>query len=89
MMVILPNKDINEFIKNFDHKKWDEIVENLRPVRNVNLQLPKFKIEYGIKELNNSLASLGMEVIFSERADFSGISENLFINRVLHKAVLT
>ena len=88
MMVILPNKDINEFIKNFDHKKWDEIVENLRPVRNVNLQLPKFKIEYGIKELNNSLASLGMEVIFSERADFSGISENLFINRVLHKAVL-
>jgi serine protease inhibitor len=54
----------------------------------VELKLPKFKLEYGIKDLNDSLISLGMESAFSDAADFSGISEGILISSVLHKAVI-
>ncbi|NLX77597.1 MAG: serpin family protein [Clostridiaceae bacterium] len=88
MMVILPGKDINQFIKNFDDEKWDAMLESLRPVNDLHLQLPKFKMEYGIRELNSSLTALGMGEIFSERADFSGIARDIYISSVLHKAVV-
>jgi serine protease inhibitor len=45
-------------------------------------------MEYGIKELTSSLTSLGMGVCFTDKADFSGIRDNLFISSVLHKAVI-
>jgi serine protease inhibitor len=45
-------------------------------------------LEYGIKELRESLSQLGMGEAFSDNADFSGIRENTFISKVLHKAVI-
>ena len=87
MIVILPEGDINEFINGFDNEKWYSLIDNLRS-RKVKLQLPKFKMEYGLKELNKALISLGMEEMFSDKANLSGIAEEIFINRVLHKAVV-
>ncbi|NLK68095.1 MAG: serpin family protein [Clostridiaceae bacterium] len=87
MVVILPEGDINQFISSFDNEKWYTLINNLRPSK-VDLQLPKFKMEYGLKELNKALVSLGMEEMFSHKANFSGISRDVFINRVLHKAVV-
>lgn len=88
MVVILPKGDINEFIKKSGNGSWNKLLSQLKPVGSLNLQLPKFKMEYGIKELKKSLSELGMGEIFTEAADFSGIAKNLFINKVLHKAVV-
>jgi serine protease inhibitor len=90
MYCILPegNTTMDEFIQNMDKKKWNEIKGSLALTEGVNIQLPRFKMEYGIKELTSSLTSLGMGVCFSEKADFSGIRDNLFISSVLHKAVI-
>lgn len=90
MHVILPDEgiDINEFINNMTPEQWNDIRGSLRKTNNVNLKLPKFKLEYGIKSLNESLKSLGMENAFSDTADFSGINEDAFISDVLHKAVI-
>jgi len=68
--------------------KWNEILDNITETDDVNLQIPKFKLEYGIKSLKDSLSSLGMEEAFEDRADFSGIREGLYIDEVLHKAVI-
>jgi len=54
----------------------------------VLIQIPKFKLEYGIKKLNDSLSALGMAEAFTNTADFSGIREGIFISRVLHKAII-
>lgn len=90
MYCLLPNEDINinTFIENMSIKKWKDVCNNIKEINDVTLQIPKFKLEYGIKNLNNSLISLGMEEAFSDRADFSGIGENLKISRVLHRAVI-
>ncbi|MDD4296083.1 MAG: serpin family protein [Ruminiclostridium sp.] len=88
MVVILPNGDINEFIKDINDEKWNELISQLKPVADLNLKLPKFKMEYGVKGLNDTLSALGMGEAFSDSADFSGIAKDLFISRVLHKAVV-
>lgn len=89
MHVILPDEgiDINDFINKMSPEQWNDIKSSLAMSSGVNLKLPKFKLEYGIKSLNNSLKSLGMEKAFSN-ADFSGIREDIFISDVLHKAVI-
>jgi len=92
MHVILPDEgiDINEFVNNMTPEQWHDIKSSLKTTSGVNLKLPKFKLEYGIKSLSDSLKSLGMEKAFGDdgTADFSGIREDLFISDVLHKAVI-
>ena len=90
MYVVLPDlkQDINTFLNLMDRNKYMEIKASIELIEEVTLNLPKFNMEYGIKELNNQLIAMGMEYPFSEMADFSDIRKGLFISRVLHKAVI-
>lgn len=90
MYCILPEEavSINDFIAGLDKDRWKVIKESISERDEVQLQLPRFKLEYGIKNLNNSLTALGMGEAFTASADFSGIRESLCISRVLHKAVI-
>ena len=90
MYCILPLEglDINDFISNLDAEKWQTIKNSILGKDTVNLQIPRFKLDYGIKNLNDSLTALGMGEAFGEQADFSGITDNINISKVLHKAVI-
>jgi serine protease inhibitor len=90
MYCILPEEtvSINEFIASLDAEKWNIIKNSISERDQVQLQLPRFKLEYGIKNLNDSLTALGMGEAFTDAADFSGIREDICISRVLHKAVI-
>jgi serpin B len=62
-------------------------IDNLR-YRDVNVYLPKFKLETGVK-LKNTLSEMGMPTAFSDGADFLGISDiALKISEVRHKAFI-
>ncbi|MBN2072646.1 MAG: hypothetical protein JW770_01700 [Actinobacteria bacterium] len=51
--------------------------------------LPKFNVEYSSGNLTGSLKTLGIEDAFVEnKADFSRISELLFISRIDHNAII-
>lgn len=56
--------------------------------REVNLYLPKFKLEWGAENLIPALRALGMVEAFGSSADFSGIrgKRDFLIDQVLHKA---
>lgn len=89
MYIILPREgtDINGFINDMSLSKWNSIKKALTN-KKIILAIPRFKLEYGIKELKNSLSELGMGEAFQENADLSGIGYNLYISNMLHKAVI-
>lgn len=90
MYCLLPEvgTKINDFITRLDAEKWEQIKSSISEKEDVVLQIPRFKLEYGVKKLNDSLTDLGMGEAFSEQADFSGIRKGVFISEVLHKAVI-
>lgn len=90
MYCILPEDaaSINDFVNGLDTGKWKTIRDSISERDDVQLKLPRFKLEYGIKNLNDILTAMGMGESFTDSADFSGIREGLSISRVLHKAVI-
>ena len=91
-LVVLPreNIDINKYIISLDLDKYNinQIVDNLKFAK-VNLELPKFELEY-YSSLKEVLIDMGMEQAFTPEADFSGLREenHLKIDEVLHKTYL-
>ena len=66
-----------------------ELIRGLRP-REVNLSLPKFKVEFGTASLTNGLRSMGLAEVFDGTGVLSGMSDDpdLHLDDVLHKAVM-
>lgn len=90
MYIILPaeGKDINEFINEMTTSKWSGIKKTVSDTKDIVFGLPRFRLDYGSKELNESLIALGMEEAFDSNADFSGIREDIYIGSVMHKAFI-
>jgi serpin B len=91
MLVIIP-KDFERFSAELDGDRLRTIQGGLNgaPRIDVDLRLPKFKLE-STMELGRVLAGLGAEDAFAlGAADFSGITgdRELFIYAVLHKALV-
>lgn len=89
MYCILPEEgiSINDFTKSLNREKWGNIKSTIEE-ENVVVNLPRFKLEYGIKSLKDSLKALGMGEAFSDMADFSGIRNDVYIHDVFHKAII-
>jgi serine protease inhibitor len=89
MYIILPDegKSVDSVIGSLDADRWKETVQSFSE-KQVILSMPKYKMEYGVKLLNDVLTNMGMGIAFSLDADFSGIRQDIFISRVLHKAVI-
>lgn len=93
MVVLLPKQAYHrsQLIERLDLQQWLSWMDQFEK-REGTLKLPKFTLEYKTL-LNNMLKALGMEIAFDPgRADFSGISQEvydqgnrLFISEVLHK----
>ncbi len=97
MYIFLPDankSDLNGFIESVNTAKWENWMEEFRE-REVQIKIPKFKLEYGTKVLNDVLTSLGMGVAFDEdNADFSRMADldavggNLYITKVAHRTFI-
>lgn len=92
MTVFLPReeKSVDSLIAELNQENWNRWINSFSQQK-VNLQIPKFTLQYEIK-LNEVLKSLGMELAFvPELADFTEIYEeekvnaNLYISKVKHK----
>jgi serpin B len=95
MYIFLPNEEVplDSFLANLNRTTHNEYISKLQPTSNLSINPPKFKVEYGVKRLNNVLEKLGMKISFKpSEANFSGIAstapENLYISYVDHKAVV-
>ncbi len=89
MIILLPKKnDISSIIESIDNEKLSEWKKSMVET-SLDIYLPKFTVETKYK-LKNYLIQLGMDVPFSQFADFSGITGNkdLHIAEVIHKAFI-
>ncbi|WP_263402885.1 serpin family protein [Pseudanabaena sp. UWO311] len=79
-----PTSNLTKFQEQLKAKNW-QVWSDKFEKREVFVQLPRFKIEYGI-DLINTLQKMGMQIAFSPAADFRNLSsEKAFINEVNHK----
>ncbi len=95
MYILLPDEDesLESLLEMLNQTTFDDCLGRLSPVDGLKVKLPKFRLEYGTKRLNDALTNLGMGVAFDmHAANFSGIApidqENLYIDFVDHKAFI-
>ena len=87
-LIILPQKtsslsQITEIVTSFSFKEWMGAIDT----RNVHVKVPKFTVNCR-NELNNFLQTMGMQIAFTTKANFSGIDgmQDLFLSKVLHQS---
>ena len=88
-MALLPREDLTleDYLKNLTGEQLLETVGQAQEIP-VKITMPKFETGTAL-ELSSVLSSMGMDLAFSEDADFSGISgTELRIGRILHRTQL-
>jgi serpin B len=88
MLVILPaNFELMDEVEKQLHSSSYNIWTDSLKKNPVNVKLPKFRFSFGFK-LKQELIDMGMPIVFTDEADFSGMSNknNLKIDDVLHEA---
>lgn len=85
LYIFLPNQNtsLSDFYQGLNTENWEKWMTLFRN-REGLIRLPRFRIEYDIT-LNDTLKALGMGVAFGDKANFSGIGDNLLISEVKHK----
>ncbi len=85
LYIFLPNQNtsLSNFYKDLNPTNWEKWMTLFRN-REGLIRLPRFKMEYDLT-LNDTLKTLGMDVAFGDKANFSGIGDNLLISEVKHK----
>ena len=85
MTVILPNegKTTTDVLNQLTTTYWNTLFLNM-PTREVEVYMPRFKTQNKFL-LNDPLKSMGMNLAFSDNADFTNIANaNLKITKVIH-----
>lgn len=88
--IFLPTNEnqLDQFIAEMTPEKFQNWLTKFK-ADSVTLFLPRFKLEYKIT-LNDVLSALGMEVAFTDAADFTKMYApgGIFISQVLHQSFL-
>jgi len=91
MTILLPKEGYTtqDIIRSMNHVSYKELIDSMNNTE-LDISLPKFKIETPLYTLNTYLKELGMPTAFTADADFSGINGfgQLCISSVLHKAFI-
>ncbi len=86
-VALLPNGNINEYLQNLDAETLLRLIENAEQ-KTVFAQMPKHTVETKL-ELSELLCEMGMDLAFSDQADFSKMTDaECKLSRVLHQTAL-
>lgn len=83
-----PDSDLSRFTQTLTPENWQTWIAAFE-VRPGTVQLPRFRLEYGLS-LVNSLKALGMSIAFDpDRADFAALTDHpAFISEVQHQTFM-
>lgn len=92
MKVFMPsdeNGNINQLFDKLSNEEKQKLIDSLDDAGSVEvdtLQLPKFTDEQRIDGLDDILKNMGIQLAYSESADFSKIADGIAVSSVNHKA---
>ncbi|XP_076242697.1 antichymotrypsin-2 isoform X3 [Calliopsis andreniformis] len=87
MIIILPN-EVDGLSHIQTHFSWEILANTSKFETEIELYLPKFKIEFTV-DLENILRKLGLNTMFEDKANFNRLSNvPLKVSKVLHKAMI-
>ena len=92
MTVVLPKagKSLSGFTESLTAESWT-LAQSRLQLGVINFFMPKHKIEVSYeKEMENALTKMGMGIVFSGQADFSGVTKAkpVSIGAVIHKSFI-
>ena len=90
MYLFLPaeSSSVDKLIAHLDGETWNSWIGKFSEFKEFTVNMPKFKFEYA-RSMADDLKELGLEVAFTDDADFSGISSiDLLISDVIHKTYI-
>lgn len=93
MTLVLPDEGTNlaDWLRNITWEDWKELTENFSSIT-LNLEMPKFEMEYEVDGFSDLLQELGIVDAFDDNlSDFSRINpdyDDLHINEARHKAFI-
>lgn len=77
MTLVVPTGDPRDFVAGLTDARWSEITGSLGEPTDIDLlSMPKLKLAYDTF-LNDALREMGMGVVFTDQADFSGMTEEV------------
>ena len=90
MTVIVPEEETTAraLATDLDAATWTRWLDGLE-TRRVQVRLPRFDVTVPRANLNEVLRTMGLGIIFSQGANFSGLSpQDPFVEKALHKAAI-
>ena len=90
MLLFLPSEEssVDQLVQALDGETWNSWLEGFYKQEEVSVFLPRFEFEFE-RSLADDLKAMGLEIAFSDQADFSSISTiPLHIADVIHKTYI-
>lgn len=90
MFLFLPveSSSVDEVVAQLDGDTWNRWIKEFSEFKDFTVNMPKFKFEYN-RSMAEDLKVMGLEIAFTNDADFSGISSiDLLISDVIHKTYI-
>ena len=90
MFLFLPSEGntVNQLAEELDGSSWNSWIEDFSGKQEIFVFMPRFKFEFD-RSLANDLKAMGLDIAFTDEADFSGISEiDLLLHDVIHKTYI-
>jgi serpin B len=90
MFLFLPSEEssVDQLVQNLDGTTWNSWIAGFNERQNFTVYMPRFEFEFE-RSLAEDLKGMGLDIAFTDQADFSGISAiDLYIADVIHKTYI-
>jgi serpin B len=90
MFLFLPSEEssVDLLVQELDGAEWKAWMKSFKEKKDFSVYMPRFEFEFE-RSLADDLKAMGLNIAFTEDADFSGISAiDLYIADVIHKTYI-
>jgi len=90
MFLFLPSEEssVDLLVQELDGTEWEGWMKSFKEQEDFKVYMPRFEFEFE-RTLADDLKAMGLNIAFTEHADFSGISPiDLLISDVIHKTYI-